>query len=138
MTASSKMVIVCVPSDAFFKTKVERCWTAHLHAYARTRIAEFVVNDNAIHAIILMTQELRAPKQQLDEILTTFQAAVLADWKGGGELWNLKPKVRRINTQDELRSLRGFIVQKMLGGKELSRLEELDEDEENGTDNYDN
>lgn len=125
--------------DAFFKTKVERRWTAHLHAYPHTSISEFVVNDNALHAIIHMTPEVRAPEQRLDEILTTFQEAVLADWKGDGELWNPKPKIRRIHTQDELRNLRGFIVQKMLGGKELSRLEELDEDEEeDGSDNYDN
>jgi hypothetical protein len=118
--------------DAFFKTVVERRWTAHLHPYPHTRIHEFVVNDSALHAILHMTPEVRAPEQQLDEIITTFQAALLADWKEDGELWNPKPKIRRINTQEDLRSLRGFIVQKMLGGKELSRLEELDEDEDDG------
>lgn len=123
--------------DAFFKTKVERRWTALMTTYPHTTANEFVVNDNAVHAMIVMTHEVKAPEDQLAEMLSSFQQVVLEDWKGG-ELWNPVPKIRRIVKKDELNSLRDFIVQKMLGGKELSRLEELDDEEDEGYNGYDN
>ncbi len=116
--------------DAFFKTKVERRWTAHMASYPHTSANEFVVNDNAVHGLIVMTPEVKNPEQQLEEMLGRFQQIVLEDWHADGTLWNPVPKVRRITKNDELNSLRDFIVQKMLGGKELSRLEELDDEEE--------
>jgi hypothetical protein len=124
--------------DAFFKTKVERRWTANMHLYPQAKATEFVVNDNALHAIIVVTNDVLAQEELLHTLIKSFQTAVQDDWKGGGELWSPKPKVRGVTNQDELRSLRDFIVQKMLGGKELSRLEELDEDEDNGEEHYDN
>lgn len=124
--------------DAFFKTKVERRWTALMTTYHNAAANEFVVNDNAVHAMILMTPEVLDPEQQLAEMLLKFQQIVLEDWKQGDELWNPVPKVRRITNKAELNSLRDFIVQKMLGGKELSRFEELDDEDEDGYGPYDN
>ena len=122
--------------DAFFKTKVERRWTANMHLYPQANATEFVVNDHALHAMIVIAQQVSAPQKLLEQLLTTFQDTVQADWKGEGELWNPSPRIRQISNPDELRGLRDFIVQKMLGGKELSRLEELDEEDED--DVYDN
>lgn len=119
--------------ESSFKTRVERRWMANMEDFPQAKAPEFVVNDMVLHAIIVMSTSVSAPEEVLDEICRTFQASVLEDWQGESELWNPKPKVRPITKQSELRSLRDFIVQKMLGGKELSRLEELDEDEE---DNY--
>lgn len=125
--------------DAFFKTKVERRWTAHMAQYPHTSANEFVVNDNAVHGLIVILPEVSDPDALLAEMLSRFQQVVLEDWQAGGELWNPVPKVRRITKTEELNSLRDFIVQKMLGGKELSRLEELDEEEEeDGYGPYDN
>lgn len=124
--------------DAFFKTKVELRWTANMQFYPEAKATEFVVNDSALHAIIVVTHDVAAQEDLLDALFKRFQTTVQADWKGRGELWNPEPKVRRITDPDDLRSLRDFIVQKMLGGKELSRLEELDEDEDNGEEHYDN
>jgi hypothetical protein len=122
--------------ESSFKTKVELRWTAALSQYPQTSCAEFVVNDNALHAVVAIANDAAEPEKRLEELLQHFQAQASLDWKGGGPLWNPTPKVRRITKQDELDSLRDFIVQKMLGGKELSQLEELDEDDEN--DRYDN
>jgi hypothetical protein len=124
--------------DAFFKTKVERRWTALTATYPYTTANEFVVNDNAVHAMVILTADVQDPQAQLEEMLKSFQQVVLEDWKQGAELWNPLPKIRRITKKDELSSLRDFIVQKMLGGKELSRLEELDDEEDEGYGPYEN
>lgn len=116
--------------DAFFKTRVERRWTEIVSGYPKTNGKEYVVNDRVVHAIVHFLPEVTETEKVLDEIIEKFKACVTIDWKGEGELWSPQAKIRKINTKDELRSLRGFIVQKMLGGKELTRLEELDEEDD--------
>ncbi len=121
--------------NAFFKTKVERRWTEIISGFPNTSGKEYVVNDRVVHAIVHFLPEAEDIETNLDTIIKRFKLRVMIDWKGEGELWSPKPKIRQINTPDELRSLRGFIVQKMLGGKELTRLNELD-DEEDDDDSY--
>lgn len=121
--------------DAFFKTKVERRWTEIVSGFPKTSGKEYVVNDRVVHAIVHFLPDAEEIETMLDKIIAQFKARVTVDWKGEGELWSPNPKIRKINTPDELRSLRGFIVQKMLGGKELTLLNELD-DEEDDDDSY--
>jgi hypothetical protein len=123
--------------DAFFKTKVERRWMMLLTQYPHISADEFVVNDHIFHAMVIMTPDVEHPERQLQELIAQFQAIVLEDWKLGDVLWNPIPKIRRITRKDERDSLRDFIVQKMLGGRDRSLLyDDGDEDDEEYT--YDN
>jgi hypothetical protein len=114
--------------DDAFRTQVEVHWAGVMRSQPALAGEEYAVNDHALHALVLV----RGPGdalEQLNAATGAFMALTLEDWRGEGELWSPSHKFRRIEDEQELRSLRDFIVQKMLGGKELSELEDDDEEE---------
>ncbi|MEM1000532.1 MAG: hypothetical protein AAGN35_25995 [Bacteroidota bacterium] len=109
--------------DAAFRTQVELHWAAVMRRQPDLIGEEYAVNDHALHGLVRVT----GPGDALEMLHAATQAFLdltRADWTGVGDPWSASHKFRRIANEQELRSLRDFIMQKMLGGEELSGLED--------------
>ena len=112
--------------DPIFRTQVELHWAAVMQQDDALENVEYVVNDVAIHALLALPPTHPDAHGILLHAMRKFMALACASWSGKGELWANNYKIRPIKDADELHSLHDFIVQKMLGGKELSDLGEED------------
>jgi hypothetical protein len=99
--------------NVVLRTRVEQSWAAAMRGPDPLYSAEFAVNSRALHALVRVQAGPRPPEEVLAEGLDAFMAME------GPALWSPQPRLRRLRDAGELRDLRDFIVQKMLGGEEF-------------------
>jgi hypothetical protein len=127
--------------DDGFRTRVERRWVEVMRGQAesdsyRINAEEYAVNDHALHALIVITiGEGMDEMELLHRATNAFMDLTRKDWEadfrqegelGQEDIWADSHKFRCIEKDTELRSLRDFIVQKMLGGEEINDLDDLE------------
>lgn len=127
--------------DDGFRTRVEQCWVEVMREQSKSdnywiNAEEYAVNDHALHALILIkTGEEPEVLELLQKATATFMGLTRKDWEEGfrqegkEQLWSRSHKFRLIEDEGELRSLREFIVQKMLGGEEINDLDDIEFEE---------
>lgn len=106
--------------EVTLKTAVERKWVGVMRLYDHMVAEEYVVEADSLYALA----EIRPGQQSAETVLEKAVAYFISLTQDQGPeespLWSPHFKIRRISDEEELRSLREFIVQKMLGGEELS------------------
>lgn len=125
-----------------FKNRIEELWAEVMRLYQRIDAAAYNVNSVSLHALLEITAS-RPGDEKVPELLGkaigSYRTLAQSEWERywkkqeqepPAELWEPRFEVREIHEQDELESLREFIVQKMLGGEELSDLGLEEDDEE--------
>ena len=110
---------------------VENTWLMLLGEQADIGSGEYNLNSVSLYAMIEVLQAPEAALASLQEVVDRIREVTQTIWEEytadqGIEdeptLWGPQFELRTINDEQELKSLRDFIVQKMLGGEELSDL----------------
>lgn len=124
-----------------FKTRAEELWGEVMRLYQRIDGAAFNVNSVSLHALMeidVQVKEGESAPELLGKAIGSYRTLAESEWTRHckvneleqlNDLWEPRFEVREIQNSDELESLRDFIVQKMLGGEELTDLG-VDDDEE--------
>ena len=123
-----------------FKQVVENAWAVAFLEHADVESSEYNLNSVSLYAMVPVEREPSEAVEYLGSILENIREVTQAAWEvyvtqheiqRAPMLWGESYELRVIENERELSSLRDFIVQKMLGGKELSDLglEELDEED---------
>ncbi len=121
-----------------FRQVVESAWAIAFSKHTDVAPGEYNLNSVGLYALVPVDREAGEAIPYLSGVLSSIREATQTAWKEyvsqqgirqGPLLWKETFELRIIENKREISSLRDFIVQKMLGGKELSDLglEDLDE-----------
>lgn len=114
-----------------FKQVIEKAWTSALQEQPDVESGEYNLNSVSLYALIRVDREPGEALTYLRKVIDEIREATQTAWEEyvteqGIEraplLWGETFELRMIDQERELKSLRDFIVQKMLGGEELSNL----------------
>lgn len=121
-----------------WRSYVEALWRRVMADFPEIDGAEFNVNGRSLHALLFVSRKADVEARNLLETaLEAFRGASEGEWAAylegrdleqEGALWEGEAELREIEQGEELAKLREFLVQKMLGGEELSDLGLEDED----------
>ncbi len=122
-----------------FREVVDNAWAVAFRKHADVESGEYNLNSVSLYALVPVARESGEAVAYLSGILDGIRETTQAAWEKyvseqdiprAPLLWGETFELRVIDNKQELGSLRDFIVQKMLGGKELSDLGLEDFEEE--------
>jgi|GEM_PF-5247060 len=117
-----------------FRQTAENLWRFETSQQNGVKAWEYNLNSVSLY-VLLEAPGLgaEAGANMVREVIGQYRARIEAEWKSYREaesietleqLWDEHYELRMIDPETELESLRDFIVQKMMGGSELSELEQ--------------
>lgn len=117
-----------------FRQTAETLWRFETSQQNGVKAWEYNLNSVSLYVLLEAPGlEAKAGAAVVTEVIAQYRARVEAEWKshreakgidGPEQLWDENYELRMIDPETELESLRDFIVQKMMGGSELSELEQ--------------